>query len=496
MNYNFNIVSVTCNGATSTGYAFKSTCDKNYIITSKHSVCSNKVTCTLLQDRQDNPCRKCNANLINSNISIKHNDTSIELMVVHISDQADVAIIEIENVLSGLQYLTCEPNTEKRYEVWKHDGQRILLNTFKDIGDGYSLFNIESNITAELQAKKNVMPGFSGSPIFTEGKIKPICHAIITDNEKLNNIGAEILSKQLISELSAKAGTVLDKSFSELSDQVDKLFFSENFFEIFKVKLENDIDLNVYSSSFNNEFFLKAIAEHLVKNLTRNILPPKATEENSQGDLTLIKAIGKFLKEPSDKYSKSSLLQSIIESDLLAPALYRSVDDNNFNSIHLKETLPNQFEFILTRYHSDESLIESISKGIDSIKKNKRLLLPENILLSEGILHQSVSTEQAIILSETLRPESKKSIDFNYALLSTFVPELDKCIYTKKNQDSKFDLLKTNIIRIVEHNIESINAIFSDKTLWGASYYVYLIPINHKGELREIMSNVISELMD
>ncbi|MBL0492299.1 hypothetical protein [Aeromonas veronii] len=496
MNYNSNIVSVTCNGATSTGYAFKSTCDKNFVITSKHSVCSDKATCHLLINCADNPCRKCTAKLINSNVSIQNNDIKIDLTAIHISDQSDVAIIEINNVLSGVQYLTCEPNTEHRYEVWKHDGQRILLNTFKDIGDGYSLFNIESNITAELQAKKNVMPGFSGSPIFTEGKIKPICHAIITDNEKLNNIGAEILSKKLMSELSAKTGTILDKSFSELSDQVDKIFFSDNFFEIIKVKLENDIDLNVYSSAFNNEFFLRAIAEYLVKNLTRNILPPKDTEKKPQGDLTLIKVIGKFLKEPSDKYSKSSLLQSIIESDLLAPALYRSVDDNDFNSIHLKETFPNKFEFILTRYHSDESLIESISKGIDSIKRNKRSLLPTNILLSEGILHQSVSTEQAIILSEILRPDSNKNIDFNYALLSTFVPELDKCIYTEKDQGSKFDLLKTNIRKIVEHNITSINAIFSDKTLWGASYYVYLIPINHKGELREIMNNIITELMD
>lgn len=499
MNYNANIVEVNCNNSKSTGYAFKSACNKSkYIITSKHSICLDKKSCVKLLDYTANPCRECIANVAKSEILIVHNKKSFIVNEFYLSDNADVSILEVNNEILGLNYLTCSPESKERYEIWKYDQERILLNAYNIVGDGYALYNVESNVVADLKAKKNVIPGFSGTPVFTEGVQQPICHSIITDNENLNNVGAEILNKNLLSELSEKSGVVLDKSFSFLSNQVDENFIVDNFQSIHQVVLSNGIVLKIYTCLFNNQFILNKVAEYLVKNLTKNILSPKDIEENTQGDFIFMNALGRFINESSNIYSKSSLLQCLIESDVFAPTLYKSSSINDFNSIHLKESFPNKYEFIFTKFYSSESIIESISNGVEDIKKAKILDVNNNsnMMLSDGVLNQSVSSEQAEILSRILRPDCSDDINWNYGLLSTFVPNLDDDdLFNERNQIKKMDILKSNITRLFLQNKALIDDVFSDKTLRGSDYYLYLIPINYVGELRILMKQIIDKNM-
>ncbi|HCH6036033.1 TPA: hypothetical protein NK087_000609 [Vibrio parahaemolyticus] len=496
MNYENNIIQVKCNSEyshESSGYAFKSQCNQSsFVLTSKHSVCLDKVTCAKLKDKEsENPCRACDAKIDNDLILVSHLKEEFKVKDIHLSESSDVALLVLIDELEELCFLTCLPNKEKQYQIWRYDKERILLDSPTSINDGYIRYNISSNINAELKSKGNVVKGYSGTPVITESGDKIICHAIITDDERLNDLGAEVLSKSLISELSEKSGVILDKNFSILSNGLD-IDFINNFNHVDTISLPKRIELKIYASHFDNEFILDSVARHLFNNLKKSIMNPKEYEEDSGDMMSLINVLQKFMQEDSNSYSKSALMQNIIESDLFAPKLYSSSKDNEYSSVHIREKSPNSYELIFAKFNSSNSLLSSLSDGIDDIKTVKKTGIDSKFMLNESIVNQQVSSEQASILSAILLPHNEVDVKRAYGLLSTFVPSLTDDVYLEDDTEKKNKLTQDEIKDIINSNLVDIAKIFEDKTLWGSSYYLYVIPINKVGELRDKMMDFIN----
>lgn len=497
MNYANNIIKVKCNSEhshESSGYAFKSQCNQSrFVLTSKHSVCIDKPTCLKLKDKEsENPCRTCEAKVNNDLILVSHLKTEFKVKDIHLSENSDVALLVLSDELENLNFLTCLPNQEKQYQIWRFDKERILLDSPTSINDGYIRYNICSNINTELKSKGNVVRGYSGTPVITDSGDKFICHAIITDDERLNDLGAEILSKSLVSELSEKCGVVLDKHFSVLSDSLDIDFIKNNFNHVCTINLPKGIELKTYASYFDNEFVLDSVAKYLFNNLKKSIMNPKEYEEDSGDMMSSINILQKFMQEDSNSYSKSALMQNIIESDLFAPKLYSSSKDNEYSSVHIREKSPNSYELIFAKFNSSNSLLGSLSDGINDIKSVKKTGIDSKFMLNEAIVNQQVSSEQASVLSTILLPHNEADVKRAYGLLSTFVPSLADDIYLENDIGKKNKLTQDQIQDILNSNIVDIRKIFEDRTLWGSSYYLYIIPINKVGELRDKMMDFIN----
>ncbi|MQC63044.1 DUF1837 domain-containing protein, partial [Vibrio parahaemolyticus] len=256
--------------------------------------------------------------------------------------------------------------------------------------------------------------------------------------------------------------------------------------------LPKRIELKIYASHFDNEFILDSVARHLFNNLKKSIMNPKEYEEDSGDMMSLINVLQKFMQEDSNSYSKSALMQNIIESDLFAPKLYSSSKDNEYSSVHIREKSPNSYELIFAKFNSSNSLLSSLSDGIDDIKTVKKTGIDSKFMLNESIVNQQVSSEQASILSAILLPHNEVDVKRAYGLLSTFVPSLTDDVYLEDDTEKKNKLTQDEIKDIINSNLVDIAKIFEDKTLWGSSYYLYVIPINKVGELRDKMMDFIN----
>ncbi|MFA0406319.1 hypothetical protein, partial [Vibrio sp. 10N.222.52.C12] len=372
MTYQNNIVSIKSGVPESTGYAFKSACGKSkYVITSKHGICIDKPTCALISSGV-NACRSCSGNIDSTQISVKFEDRdSIVPIASFISEKADVALLELDDEQPNLEVLKCSFNEADVYHMWKHDKASILLDNKRAKDGSYILYNLKSATFSEFSPKSQVIPGYSGTPIFSKDEHgNPIVHAILTDNELNNDIGAELINRELLSELSLKANIIINDAFSSLSKDITKSFIDTCFEFYYEYDLGNDNKIKVYSVPFSdsNKFDLSKIVEFLTSNMSRSVFSPREVELSQGNELKILEAYSKFSSATNDIYSKPALLQNLVESDLLAPTLYKSTKQDEFSSIHIREFFPEKFELVMSKFFSDSDIIESINNCANSLK--------------------------------------------------------------------------------------------------------------------------------
>ncbi|WP_305404519.1 Hachiman antiphage defense system protein HamA [Photobacterium leiognathi] len=496
MTYQNNIVSIKVGASESTGYAFKSACGKSkYVITSKHSICIDKPTCTLISSGL-NACRNCQGNINNSQISVKfENREPIIPIAYFISEKADVALLELDCEQPNLELLHCSFDDANDYLMWKHDKACILLDNKRLKDNSYALYNLKSSTFSEFSPKSQVIPGYSGTPIFSNDVHgTPILHAILTDNELNNDIGAELISRELLSELSLKSNIILNNNFSTLSQDICTSFIDTCFEFYYESNLGNDNKIKVYSVPFSdsNKFDLSRIVEYLTNNMSKSVFPPREIELSQGNEMKVLEAFRKFLSASNDIYSKPALLQNLVESDLLAPTLYKSTKQDEFSSIHIREFFPEKFEFVMSKYFSDSDLIESISNCAKSLKIANNNKSGSSLLLEPSFVQQSVSPKYAELISKLILPGHNIHVEYNFGLLSTYILDINSSIYSERNLNTKKKLIKCEIENNLRDKYEQISSIFNDHLFMGKTCYLYLIPINYIGELNKLMISKIN----
>ncbi|EMB9228961.1 DUF1837 domain-containing protein [Vibrio harveyi] len=497
MNYQDNIVTVKVGTLESSGYAFKSVCGKGkYVITSKHSVCVNKVSCTLISSGL-NACRSCQLDVDNSHIKINfESDNSIDICNSYLSDKSDVAILELESERNGLELLKCSFYDADKYYVWKYNKDSLILDSKRMKEESYALYNLKSSTFSEFLPKSKVIPGYSGTPVFsTNEKGEPFIHAILTDNESNNDIGAEVITRELLHELSLKSSVIINNEFSLLSHNINGSFIEDCFEFYYEQELDNENKLKVYSLPFtdSNKFDLSKVVDFLTSNMTSSVFSPREVELAEGNEIKVFQAFSKFLSEPTDKYSKPALLQNLVESDLSAPTLYKSTKKDDFSSIHVREFFPEHFEFIMTKFFSDTDLVEAISNCVNSIIEANNNISGSSLLLDQHFVSQSVSMKYADLISKLVLPDSNTHVEYNFGLLSTYIQDIDPSIPLERNLNNKRKAVKDKIIRHLTDKYEDISSIFNKNLFMGKTCYLYLIPINEVGELKKLMHAKINQ---
>lgn len=491
MNYQNNIVTVKAGCLESSGYAFKSVCGKGkYVITSKHSVCVNKNSCELISSGL-NACRTCQLDVDNSQVKVDFgDDNQIDICQSYLSDKSDIAILEMESERIGLEFIKFSFSDADEYYVWKYNKDSLILDSKRMKETSYALYNLKSSTFSDFVPKKKVIPGYSGTPIFSiNEKGEPLVHAILTDNESNNDIGSEVITRELIHELSLKSSVIINNDFSFLSNDINNSFI-ENCFDFYhEQELDNGNRIKVYSLPFtdSNKFDLSKIVDALTNNMSRSVYSPREVELAESNELKVFQAFTKFLSEPTDKYSKPALLQNLVESDLSAPTLYKSTKQDDFSSIHLREFFPEQFEFIMTKFFSDTDLMEAINNCVNAIKEANNNVSGSSLLLDQQFVSQSLSMKYADLISKLVLPDSNTHIEYNFGLLSTYVLDIDPSISLERNLNNKRKAVKAKIIKHVSDRYEDISSLFNENSFIGKTCYIYLIPINEIGELKKLM---------
>lgn len=491
MTYQNNIVSIKTGTLESTGFAFKSTCGKSkYVITSKHSICIDKPICKLISSGV-NACRSCPAKIDNSQIAIKFQDREpVKVIASFKSEKSDVALLELEREQPNLELLKCSFDEADDYQMWKHNKDCLLLENKRIKEQSYALYNLKSSTFSEFLPKSEVIPGYSGTPIFSiDTSGNPNVHAILTDNEANNDIGAELITRELLHELSLKSSIIINDNFSSLSKDISTSFVDTCFDFYYEYNLGDDNKVKVYSLPFSdsNKFDLSKIVDYLTENMSRSVFPPREAELAQGNQMKVFEAFNKFLSEPQDIYSKPALLQNLIESDLLAPTIYKSTKQNEFSSIHIREFLPEKFEFVMTKFFSDIDIVEAIDKCAHSLIDANNNLSGSSLLLEPSFVQQSVSMKYADFISKLILPGNNVHIEYNLGLLGAYTIDIGTDIYSVRNLNEKKRAIKDKIKSHFQDKHTMISSIFNKHLFIGKTCYLYLIPINEVGELKKLM---------
>tara|TARA_Y100000588_G_scaffold395281_1_gene522331 strand:- start:2651 stop:4150 length:1500 start_codon:yes stop_codon:yes gene_type:complete len=497
MTYQNNIVTIDTNGQESTGYAFKSVCGvSKFVITSKHSICIDKPSCQKLSNG-NNACRTCSLEVDNSKIQVKfENHDPIKVQDSFYSDSSDVAVIELDEEIEHLEYLNISFDSSDKYYIWNYNKDSLVLDNEREKYSSYYLYNVVSNASANFTSKDQIIPGYSGSPLFSvNSNDQTVIHAILTDDESNNDIGAEIITRDLIHELSLKSKVIINEHFSSITEGKD-LWIMEDCFEFYyEYDLDHDNKVKIYSLPFSdsNRFDLNKIVDLLTNNITKCVYSPKEDEISQTSQMKVYKAFQRFDSEENDKYSKPALLQSIIESDLNAPTLYKSTRTDEFTSIHVRESKPEIFEFILTKNFSESNLIDSVKSCVDSLEQANTNISGSSLLLSHGFVDKNVSSKYADLISKLILPSNGIDMEFNFGLLSTYVFEIDQSVLRERSFSRKKEFIKRDIIKQVDKAIDTIVDMFEKNLFMGKIFYLYLIPINEVGELKKMMHEKIKD---
>lgn len=224
MNTKDNTVSVSTKTKTSSsfggGFIFSSS-KNDFVLTSKHTICSNYSSCT------SKLCGECQASFEEESISINSDNISIES--IYQSKNSDVALIKCSdwtNQKEATVYYSL--NEIDEYITWKgNTSDRLILDAPFELENNATQFNISNNINAHETSKNDEVTGFSGSPIFAKVDGKYYLNGIITDSVGISDVKAEKLSLTLIEELETYAKQTLFNTRSE-KDIIDKVMESNS----------------------------------------------------------------------------------------------------------------------------------------------------------------------------------------------------------------------------------------------------------------------------
>lgn len=497
-NFVVNIKVMGNNPHSSSGFIFNcAESDKSLIITSKHSLCSEKVICQKTSlDPSENKCRRCEAPIDPGIIGVTRLDKKpINIGHVIASSISDIALVELqENFNAHEIQLGSLDGTNEHYHSYDGKGDFIVFNSPSVPDRGYVSLNILSNTTANLEEKSESLKGRSGSPIFRIDEDKRYeLVGIVTDEEKVNSIGAECLDDKVIDEFERSVHIKIFSKRSLFYANVDTKFITEKFELIKKIKFKGT-NILVYCPKYSTEFDYLDIAKYLVERLYHTLATPKEITSTNGPRAEFFKTANKFIKDESNLISKVSLLQAVIESSLVAPKVFSQFsNDAEYHSIHLKALSNSNFEFIFTKFYSGCRIEDCVVNGLNEISQLDISSIMKSSLFSEHFLNSQLSDEHAELLSNILLPGGKSDYATSIATMLTWIPQINPDIHSLQFYKERYLKLVEELITEIELQLKNIENNVNPIKNIGTSLYMFFIPINRQGELKELMKEALKD---
>ncbi|MEJ6497076.1 hypothetical protein [Pseudoalteromonas lipolytica] len=464
-----------------------------HVLTSKHSVCSKKTICEIAQpDNNENKCKKCTAPIDRALVELDINENN-SIASIFQSPTADIALLKLTESedATELQIGNFESDHDTYHSYDRH-GDYMVFDSPSVSDNGYVSLNIKSNVTANLREKTESLRGRSGSPVLRiVSQTKYELVGIVTDEEKINSIGVEELTPVLLEQLGHHNGNKLFSEKSFLLDSVDAEFIADKF------ELINEYDISgcsllVYCPKFTNEFLYEEIAKYLVERLFKTLSTPREFEASSDINAKFFKAASEFLADESSFISKLSLLEAITESSLIAPKVYSQFENSeDYHSIHLKEIASDKFEFIFTKFYSENSLAGCIVNGLKELCKLDISNVVSSSLISEHFLQSKLKEEHANVIANLLLPGSTVDYKSSLATMLTWKPKISSETKQIDFYSERFTNVSREIIEEIDHELSTLQTELTPLIKKGTSLHLFLLPINRQGQLKDLMKRTL-----
>lgn len=311
----------------------------------------------------------------------------------------------------------------------------------------------------------------------------------------------------------------LENIISEiLSLTADTSQFNRVFIPIehdFSLELANENNLNIYHlRTENRRFKYEDLTNFCVGNLSQYIFNRKTVKQaKSQADIQILYNRGrKQLREVRNENDSGAggelgelLLYLFLENCLHAPKLLSKMEikttRNQYiygaDGLHLymtKDKYGNMlYQFVIGEAKIKNDILDATRVAFDSIRKSIDEIDIETALVSEEILKEVCTKEDAEKLIEVILPSediadkfttSEKAIGLFIGYTGDYDEDIDNASWNKKINDK--------IKKDIERAVDTIKKKIDGLSLKGYSFYCYYLPFNDAEKDRKtIMDNII-----
>lgn len=482
-----NAVKIVANNAHSTGYHFKSNEDESsYVITSKHGICKQTGSCDLYLKNVENCCRSCQVEITPDDISLtskKHKH--ITAKKVYAFPTADLAIIGVDELsYTPLKLGQLEHSNDAEYVCYGYtedesEAGRILLGSPElDFETGICFFNIESFTTPELTEKSDSYNGVSGALVIgRNAQDIAVAYSIIANNEKNNDLSGESLCDLDFDELYKFFNS---KLFSSNKDSITvDISLKEHFKELDCFQINDSSNMTILIPAkkgfpyFNLTPIIEKIADEFGVILGTNA---KNKTLNNFSALRVIKENRKL--RPIYQLFSSR----IVEAMLNAPHIYSSyIEDSNYHHMHFMNS-GDEIDFVISAFGGENDLAEDVDKALESMAKNiNHYAISSKLIAERAFLNMKYSHQECELLYQVLFSE-KDEVVKNLSIVY--------CMGVQLSGDLTFE---QHIIKSVKEACENINSETLELIDKGLNVNLFLVPLNEKEELTELMERLLNE---
>lgn len=311
----------------------------------------------------------------------------------------------------------------------------------------------------------------------------------------------------------------LDNNISELLPlTADTSQFNNVFIPIehdFSLELANQNSLNIYHlRTENRKFKYEDLTNFCVGNLSQYIFNRKTVKQaKSSADIQILYNRGrKQLREVRNKNDNGAggelgelLLYLFLENCLNAPKLLSKMEikttRNQYvygaDGLHLYITKDKNgnplYQFIIGEAKIKNDILDATRVAFDSIRKSIDEIDIETALVSEEILKEVCTEEEAKKLMEVILPSEdiedkfttrEKAIGLFIGYTGDYNEDIDNSTWNK--------IINEKIKKDIERAVDTIKKKIEALSLKGYSFYCYYLPFNNAEEdRRTIMDNII-----
>lgn len=482
----YNAVKIVANNAHSTGYHFKSSeDDTSYVIASKHGVCKKTSSCDLYLNNIKNCCRSCQVKITTDDIILSSKKyTNITAKKIFVFPTTDLVIISVEelsytplkiaqsNQSQDIEYV-CYGFTEGNLEAG-----RVLLGCPELDDTGICFFNIESFSTPELTEKSTSYKGMSGSLVIDlNAQDTPVAYSIITNNEPNNDLSGESLSELDFDDLYKYFDSKLFSS-SKNTISVD-ISLKEQFKEIDRIKVNGNTCITILVPAKNGfpYFNLKPIVEKIADEFGVVLGTSAANKTlNSVSALRVIRE-NKKLKPVYQLFSSR-----VVEAMLNAPHIYSSyIEDSNYHHMHFINSAE-KVDFVVSSFGGEDDLVADVDKALESMTKNiNHYAISSKLIADRSFLNMKYSHQECELLYQVLFVEQNEVVK-NISLVY--------CMHIQSPAGVALEKYLVNSAKEACANIKSETLELIGK---GLNVKLFLVPLNEKDELTELMETILDE---
>jgi hypothetical protein len=484
-----NAIKIIANYEHSTGYHFKSSEDKSsYVITSKHGICKETATCVPFNNNDDNCCRTCPVKITTDEIKlISQNEKQLTPQKIYSFPNNDLAIVSVSELsFTPLKIGNTQKNPNNKYVCYGYKGEkleagRILLGDAElDAEHGITYFNIDSFTIPELTEKSESYDGVSGSLVIgADSQDIVVAYSTIVKNEENNDLSGESLAEVNYEELhkffnsiiftNNKACISIDTSLSEQFEQLEEYNINES------IKVNLLVPINKGFPYFN----LNPIVEKLADEF--GLVLGTSSKNKTLNSFSALKV----LRENRDLKPVYQLFSSrVVEALLNAPHIYSSyINDSNYHHMHYING-SDEVDFIISGFGGGDDLHNDINLALEKMAKNINNYTISSKLISErSFLNMKFSHQECELLYQVLFSEEDEVVR-NLSIV--YCMDVQSCI-------SDNILIKERIKRISKEACSKIKQETLQLINKGLSVNLFVIPLNEKNELTELMENLLND---